>query len=192
MKKILIIDNKTDDIQSVYRACSRLGYEYEAISAHQIQDKIPEVFDAILLTGGEWYDDPTQQAQHYADELEFIVKAEIPSVGICLGMQLIATAFGGQAIRIDKEHHGRREIKLTDIGKTLLGLDENMLVFENHNVGIINLPNSFDVLAESDECIEMIKHKSRPIIGVQFHPEKLSKQEHSDEMWKSILKLIRE
>ncbi|MEX0668430.1 MAG: gamma-glutamyl-gamma-aminobutyrate hydrolase family protein [Candidatus Saccharimonadales bacterium] len=191
MKKILIIDNKTDDIKSIYTACKHFGYEYKTVSAQQVRSINLEIFDIILLTGGIWYDDPAQQAQHYADELNLITKTKQPVLGICLGMQLIATAFGGQATRIRREHHGRREVRLTDYGKKLLGLgDEKMLVFENHSIGIIDLPDNFDTLAKSNECIEMIKHKSLPIVGVQFHPEKFNKQQHADDMWKSILWLI--
>ncbi len=190
MGRVLIIDNNTDDIESIYRACKHRGYKYETLNSLRVKDKNLESFDLIILTGGEWYQDPTQQAQHYTDEIDFITQSRIPLIGICLGMQLISTAFGGRVMKIDKEHHGRRYVKLTEAGCQLLGLrDDEMLVFENHTEGVVGVPDSFDVLAESDECIEMIKHKSLPIVGVQFHPEKLSKQEHADEMWEAIIRL---
>lgn len=193
MKKILIVDNGTDDIVSVQSACKRLGYDYETVGMHQEMHNDSLAFDFVILTGGKWYDDPTQQGQHYQSELELILRSRVPIIGICLGMQLIATAFGGRSMKIKKEHHGRREIELTDAGKESLRLtDDKILTFENHTIGIVGPPDSFDVLAVSDDCIEMIKHKSLPIVGVQFHPEKLNKQEHADGMWRAMLQLIGE
>lgn len=184
---ILIIDNKSDELSRVIRLCSHLNYSYDLVEPVDVSNIQVKQYDLAILTGGIWYDDPTQQREHYDNELQLIIDGTIPVLGICLGMQLIASAFGGELMELKQEHHGERVIELTESGRQVFDWPSHLQVYENHTVGITKVSSQFDVLATSKDCVEIIKHHSLPIIGVQFHPERLTKREFADHVWTSII-----
>lgn len=187
---ILVIDNKPDDIDRIIDFCKRQKHFYDLVGPADLKSKAGANYDLIILSGGLWYKDPTQQQLHYGNELELITNCGIPILGICLGMQLIASAFGGELMELKQEYHGQKTVQLTDKGRELLNWSDNIRFNENHTEGVTKSPSCFEVLAISEECIEVIKHTSKPIIGVQFHPEKLNKKEHAEEVWSALLKLL--
>jgi GMP synthase (glutamine-hydrolysing) len=94
-------------------------------------------------------------------------EARVPVLGICAGMQAVALAFGGSLIP-------SREIGMTEIRCTrpdpLLEGHEGFSAYELHGAGVVP-PESFVVLAESECCIQAIRHRVLPIYGILFHPE---------------------
>jgi GMP synthase-like glutamine amidotransferase len=88
-----------------------------------------------------------------------------PVLGICAGMQTISLVFGGRLVKC-------REIGMTEI----VTLKENLLfsssfkAYTLHNYAILP-SHEFEVLAESANCVQAIKHKQKEIYGVLFHPE---------------------
>lgn len=188
--RIQLVNNKTDDLQLLINFCKHKNHSYKLVEPAEIANEKDAEYDLIILSGGLWYDDPTQQQAHYEEELKLITKSEVPILGICLGMQLITAAFDGELMELKREQHGLKHINLTDTGKRLLKWPDDVNVYENHTVGVTKCPSQFEVLATSKDCIEAIKHVNRPIVGVQFHPEKLHKKEHAGEVWGSLLGLL--
>lgn len=186
----LIIDNDTDDLVSVESFCRRRNIEYSISNPNILDKQLAKDFDIVILSGGIWYEDPTQQELHYRQELEYIAHSEVPILGICLGMQLISAAFGGELMKLKNEYHGENKISLTVEGQEkIVGLAPILSVYENHTVGVVKSPPQFEVLARSSECIEIMHHKTLPILCMQFHPEK-SKAPQADKLWNSMFKLL--
>jgi GMP synthase-like glutamine amidotransferase len=103
----------------------------------------------------------------YPERFAWIPRCVSPVLGICAGMQAIATAFGGRLV-------AGSEIGMTGVRVTgedpLFSGKAAFEAYELHTYGV-RIPPSFEVLAESAGCIQAIRHRSLPIYGVMFHPE---------------------
>lgn len=103
----------------------------------------------------------------------------IPMLGVCLGHQSMAQAYGGKVVRAQEPMHG----KLSFISHTNEGvfkdLPERFEVTRYHSLVAErkSLPDCFDITAETDDGVIMgLAHKDHPIHGVQFHPESIASQ----------------
>lgn len=116
----------------------------------------------IILSGTALKDNT---AANHPEKFSWIKTTNKPVLGICAGMQIIAVVFGSQLT-------GCLEIGMTPIATR----QKNPLFFDAfrayslHNYSVE--PNhEFEVLAESAQCVQAIKHKKIPLYGVLFHPE---------------------
>ncbi|MFT8350989.1 anthranilate synthase component II [Clostridium saccharoperbutylacetonicum] len=101
----------------------------------------------------------------------------IPILGICLGHQSIATAYGGNVVRADEIFHGKTS-KVQVKGKDIFeGVARKIDVMRYHSLIVENssLPNCLEVIAATIEKndIMAIKHKEFDVFGLQFHPESI-------------------
>ncbi|MFL5552536.1 MAG: glutamine-hydrolyzing GMP synthase [Gemmatimonadaceae bacterium] len=97
-----------------------------------------------------------------------------PVLGICYGMQLIAHIEGGKVIRTDRREYGRAEMKVLEPKALFAGFstEEPITTWMSHGDHIDEAPKGYRVTAESNgNPISAFRHESRPIFGVQFHPE---------------------
>lgn len=145
-------------------------------------DSIFSLCDAFILPGGRDID-PTYYGEinedsdidAYADELDFKVinyakKNKIPLLGICRGIQSINVFMGGSLYQ-DIENHSN---VLHDVHLGTNDIYNNKVITTNsfHHQSIKKLAHNFDILGiTKDNHIELIKHRTLPIIGVQYHPE---------------------
>jgi anthranilate synthase component 2 len=104
-------------------------------------------------------------------------KDVMPLLGVCLGHQAIGQAFGGRVVRAPEPVHG----KLTPIHHDGQGLfeacDNPFLATRYHSLMVAEdgLPTCLEVTARSDDgVIQGLRHRHRPIYGVQFHPESIA------------------
>src|SRR5215472_17226915 len=99
---------------------------------------------------------------------------EIPILGVCLGHQSIAAAFGGKVIRAKEVMHGKTSSIHHD-GKTIFsGLPQDFPATRYHSLIVErkSLPDSLEISAETaDGTIMGLRHKELNVEGVQFHPE---------------------
>lgn len=188
--RVLIINNQSDDIYSLLKLCKHYSMAYDVVEPIQLDRVQVNMYDLAILSGGLWFDDPSQHHIHYSAEISFINSVSIPLVGICLGMQIIASAYDAELVQLNDAHRGKRDIVLTELGTKLLRLDKTLPVQERHTIGVVSCPAPFEVLAESEDCLEVIKHRTKPILGVQFHPEKLTKSYNEYLIWETLLSSI--
>ena len=133
--------------------------------------------DLIVLSGGggeglEINDSAPNGKLWYHDEMEFIMSCNKPILGICMGFEVIARAYGSKVEEMKDLVMGFRKLSTTRSGKTKLSRDF-LKQYEAHQWHVSDVDtNQFDILAESKTGIEIIKHKTRPILATQFHPEK--------------------
>ncbi|MCL5272811.1 MAG: aminodeoxychorismate/anthranilate synthase component II [Gammaproteobacteria bacterium] len=103
---------------------------------------------------------------------------EIPILGICLGHQCLAQAFGGTIISAPQIIHG----KTSDILHNYQGLFKNIpnkfkaTRYHSLAVDVFSLPDCFSIDAWADDTIMAISHRQYPLFGLQFHPEAILSQ----------------
>lgn len=171
MKKLLLVNNDSDTWQELVDGCRDAGFAVDTIGCRDVNERSAEGYDAAVLSGGWWYDDEIQHLEIYKGELALIRKAPVPMLGICIGMQLMQIAHSGEVQLLDKPQYDLQEISINEVGQRLLGWPATMRVHKNHTMGALSVASGFDVLARSPGHVEMIRHRQKPLVGVQFHPE---------------------
>lgn len=104
-------------------------------------------------------------------------KRALPVFGVCLGLQALAEAYGGELRQLAIPMHGKpSRIKVTRPGRVFSGLDKELTVGRYHSIFAdpARLPREFVITAQTADGIIMgIEHKSEPVAAVQFHPESI-------------------
>lgn len=169
---ILMIDNYDSFTYNLIQYLSVLGETVvvkrnDAITLDEIRTMNPSI---IVLSPGPC--SPTE-AGICLDVVDCF-KGNIPILGICLGHQTIAQAFGGKVVKAIEPVHGKvHPIKHQNKGVfTQLNNPLNVTRYHSLVVEKESLPDCFEITAETDQGEIMgLKHKSYLIEGVQFHPE---------------------
>jgi len=169
---ILLIDNYDSFVHNLARYVRRLGSDTQtvrndAIDAAGIRRLKP---CAIILSPGPC---APQQAGCTLDVVRELA-GEVPILGICLGHQAIAEAFGGRTVRAPVPVHGRTAAITHDAGRLFAGLPSPLTVCRYHSLcaEIETVPTCLKATAHSPDGVVMaLEHESLPVFGVQFHPE---------------------
>lgn len=139
----------------------------DELTVQQIDDISPS---AIVLSPGPGTPDDAGITLDVTRQLA----GKIPLLGVCLGHQSIAQAFGAKIIKGSAPVHGKTALIHHD-GKTLFnGLAQPLRVTRYHSLIIDpkTLPDAFDISATADDGVIMaIRHKTLALEGLQFHPE---------------------
>jgi GMP synthase (glutamine-hydrolysing) len=126
--------------------------------------------DGVVLSGGalslEGGDSPLGAVASWIDE------APVPVLGICVGHQFLGRHFGGEVVRGDPEF-GAVELSVDRPEHPLFaGLPAQLKVWASHNDHVARPPPGWEVLAHSPSVpVQAMAHPTRPLWGVQFHPE---------------------
>ena len=163
MTRILVVDNHGQFTHLEQRALRELGVETGLVDNSTPAEEIDA--DGLVLSGGPNIDD-VGNCRAYLD-------LDVPVLGICLGMQLIADAFGGVVGPGDYGGYADVTVTIDDESDPLLGsLAPETRVWASHADEVKDLPPGFERTAHSDVCgVEAMSDVDRDLYGVQFHPE---------------------
>lgn len=189
LRALLVNNDTTDDNWTLLqKVTKKAGYDVTPVHHSAIGAIDARGYDFAILTGGWWASnqDASDVLRMYAEELRFIEESPIPIMGICVGMLLMHVAVDEASPVLDEKQDGFKEIDVNIAGRALFGFPERLSVFKNHDRGIIETDPSFEILATSDVCTEIILHKEKPLLGVQFHPE----NEHTVEDAALLVKIL--
>ncbi|MEM2762105.1 MAG: glutamine-hydrolyzing GMP synthase [Candidatus Bathyarchaeia archaeon] len=121
----------------------------------------------LILSGG-----PLSVYKGDAPKLNSILDMGLPVLGICYGHQLLAYIAGGVVKPADRGEYGVTYAVIAKPVGILEGLGLREKVWMNHSDAVYSLPEEYEILAYTENCpIAAFKHKSKPIFGVQWHPE---------------------
>ena len=166
MVKIIVINNYGQTCHLIHRAVRDLDQEVELMkntsSIDEILEKEP---DGLILSGG-----PTLER---AGNCSVYVKdLDLPILGICLGHQVMAKTCGGAVRTGAAGGYAAIEIEIIEENDILKGLGPKTNVWASHADEVSVLPADFIMLARSRICeVEAMKHRTKPLYGVQWHPE---------------------
>jgi len=171
--RILVVDNGGQWTHREWRVLRDLNVDCEIIPNSTPLDKIKA--DGLVLSGGAPRVGLDQEKMGMCGE--YIDKAGVPILGICAGHQFMATHLGGKAGPSKVPEFGKMMVTVDDEDEFFRGLPTEFVAWESHNDEVTELPSNFVALAHSDSCqIQAMKHTSKPLFGLQFHPE----VEHTD------------
>lgn len=121
-------------------------------------------FDAVFISNGPG--DPKMAAKTIAT-IKKTLENKIPTLGICLGNQLLALAAGGDTYKLKFGHRSQNQPCI------LKGSSRCYITTQNHGYAIGEIPNGFKpwFVNANDNTIEGIIHEKHPFMAVQFHPE---------------------
>jgi anthranilate/para-aminobenzoate synthase component II len=172
--RILVVDNvNTGGMHSLTNALK--DYPHDLMRYNKISARALSKYDKIILSGGHAFGVLHPRAK-YKKELEMVKRSRRPILGICLGFQLICRAYGAQMTDLKTYEKRVLRIKKLDADPMLKGVPESFLAFEYHRHLVTAVSHELIPLAISNDGIEMVKHRSKPIWGTQFHPDKLVKR----------------
>ncbi len=165
--KVLVVDFGGQTTRLIAKTIRALNV-YSDIVAH---DDIPSASDdikAVILSGG-----PKSVTAPDAIRLDPAwFELGVPVLAICYGMQAAMQAFGG---RVEKDPEGREFGKATmrihHKDALFEGLAKEETVWMSHTDSVVALPEDFITLATSNRVLAAVRHQTKPIYGVQFHPE---------------------
>ncbi len=122
--------------------------------------------DGVFLSNGPG--DPASMNRE-VEEIRQLVKAAVPTFGICFGHQLLGRAFGGKTFKLVFGHRGGNQ-PVKDLQK-----GDVEITSHNHGFAVLaaSLPPEVEVthINLNDHCVEGMRHLTLPIISVQYHPE---------------------
>jgi anthranilate synthase component II len=183
---IILIDNYDSFTWNLYHYLGDLGAETvvhrnDKISVEQVMAAKPQ---AIVISPGPGI---PSQAGIIVDLIKQAA-GKIPLFGVCLGLQAIGEAFGGDVVRAPTQMHGKVSlIEHVSLG-VFEGLPQNFAATRYHSLVVDNatLPADLTVTAKTDGLIMGLQHKTLVVHGVQFHPESIA-SEHGHQILKNFL-----
>jgi anthranilate synthase/aminodeoxychorismate synthase-like glutamine amidotransferase len=174
---ILLLDNYDSFTYNLAQYLGELGCTVEVhrndkISVEEITRRKPE---RIVISPGPC----TPQEAGICVELVHRLAGKFPILGVCLGHQAIAVAFGGKIIRAPKLFHGKTSEIHHDRKGVFRKLANPFTATRYHSLIVErkSLPRELAITAETDDGIIMgFRHRKFPVEGVQFHPESVLTQ----------------
>ena len=150
-------------------------------------------FEGVVLSGSpDMLSEPQIQSK-YRLEMDAIRDSTVPILGICFGHQMMACAFGSRVVKDGEPVHRYVETTILRPGRLFSGLPRKLSLVESRHEIVESLPDDFELLAKSETSpIAAMKHRSRPLFGLQSHPERYSAENPDGGLViSSFLKLLR-
>ena len=174
---LLMIDNYDSFTYNLVQYLGELGqhvvvYRNDQITLNDIEALAPS---HIVISPGPC----TPNEAGISVELAEAYGGEIPILGVCLGHQSIAQAFGGRVIRAQTLMHGKTSMISHCEAGLFAGLPSPFQATRYHSLVVerSSLPECFEITATAEDGeIMALRHQRYPVVGVQFHPESILTQ----------------
>jgi anthranilate synthase/aminodeoxychorismate synthase-like glutamine amidotransferase len=169
--RVLVIDNYDSFTYNLVQMLGELGAELDVVRNDRADpaELLAREPDRVVVSPGPC---TPNEAGISLEVVRRFPEAGVPTLGVCLGHQSMAQAFGGDVIRHEPIHGKTTEI--THDGRTLFAtLPRELTVGRYHSLVVDpdTLPDEFEVSAEGGGVVMAIRHRELPAEGVQFHPE---------------------
>ena len=169
--KVLAVDNYDSFTYNLVQYLGELGAEVEAVRNDRatVDDLLERGHDRVVVSPGPC---TPNEAGISLEAVRRFPEAGVPTLGVCLGHQSLAQAFGGRVVR-HVPVHGKTTTIEHD-GRTIFdGLPSPLTVGRYHSLVVADdaVPDEFEVSARGGGVVMAMRHRELPALGVQFHPE---------------------
>ncbi len=189
--RLLLIDYNIEHLDRLQSVCS--GHELTAIPADRLTETDTAGYDALVLAGSYRHSAEWEPDNHRA-ELELIRSANRPLLGICLGFELVCSAYGGrpgELAGMSAKAAGASVVTPTADGARIFQGTDPIRVGETYRWIVDEVPRDLVVLARSDSGVEAVRHKTSPTYGLQLFPEDFTYTSDGKLVFCNILELFR-
>ena len=168
--RVLVIDNYDSFTYNLVQYLGELGTEPEVVrnDAASVDELLRSRPDRVVISPGPCR--PVDAGVSIEASRRF-AEEEIPVLGVCLGHQAMAEAFGGR-VSVGEPVHGKTADVAHDGRSIFTGVENPFVAGRYHSLVVEpDLPHELEVSAQSNGTVMAIRHRSLPAEGVQFHPE---------------------
>jgi anthranilate synthase/aminodeoxychorismate synthase-like glutamine amidotransferase len=169
--RVLVVDNYDSFTYNLVQYLGELGADVEVVrNDHATVDELLlRGYACVVVSPGPCTPD---EAGISLEAVRRFPEAGVPTLGVCLGHQALAQAFGGRVVRHEPVHGKTAEIEHD--GRTIFaGLASPLTVGRYHSLVVEpeTLPEELEVSSRGGGVIMGIRHRALPAEGIQFHPE---------------------
>ena len=167
MTSVLVVDNYDSFTYNLVQYLGELGADVDVV-----RNDLPEVLerspDRVIVSPGPC---TPEEAGLSKEAIRRYGESGVPVLGVCLGHQAMAQAFGGRVVRGEPVHGKTASVEHD--GRTIFSGLESPLVAARYHSLVVDpeLPEELEVSARSGDVIMGLRHRELPVEGVQFHPE---------------------
>lgn len=174
--RILVIDNYDSFVFNLVQYLEQLGAECTVVRNDSVAANTADQFDGVLISPGPG----TPQAAGISIEMiKYSAEVSKPLLGVCLGHQALAVAYGATVSRAPELLHGKTSNISHDESGVFANLPSPFIATRYHSLAIKEetLPDELVITGRSESGVVMaIRHVKLPMYGVQFHPESVLTQ----------------
>ena len=168
--RVLVLDNYDSFTYNLVQYLGELGAEPDVVrnDVATVKELLERAPDRAVVSPGPC---TPNEAGVSLEAIPALARAGVPTLGVCLGHQALAQAFGGRVVR-GEPVHGKSATVEHD-GRTIFrGLESPMVAARYHSLVVgPDVPDVLEVSARSGDTIMALRHRELPVEGVQFHPE---------------------
>ena len=175
MVRILVLDNYDSFVYTLNGYLQQLGAETEVLRNDSVTEaQLPELlakFDAVLISPGPG---TPADAGLSIPTVKYALETDYPVFGVCLGHQAIAEAMGATVTSAPELMHGKTSRIQHNGGLIFQNVPQDFNATRYHSLAVVRetVPADLEVTGQTESGVIMsLQHKSKPIYGVQFHPE---------------------
>lgn len=187
--RILVIDNVDSFTGNLVHDLALSSGSTPVVVRNDVPyDALPlDQVDAVVLSAGPGRPD---RPADFGVCRDVLLRSTLPVLGVCLGHQGIADVFGGTVDLAPEPRHGRLSTLTHDGTGVFQGLPDPFTVVRYHSLAVTSLPEDLVANAWSEDGVIMgVRHRRRPVHGVQFHPESIA-TEHGRTLIDTFLRLV--
>ena len=168
--RVLVVDNYDSFAYNLVQYLGELGAEVEVVrnDAAAVDELLARAPDRLVVSPGPC---TPAEAGISVEALRRFPEAGVRSLGVCLGHQSLAAAFGGRVVRHEPVHGKATEVEHD--GRTIFdGLESPLVAGRYHSLVVDpDLPDCLERSATYGDTVMAVRHRELPAEGVQFHPE---------------------
>jgi para-aminobenzoate synthetase component 2 len=175
---ILVVDNYDSFVYNLVQYLAELGAKVTVLR----NDKVAAIdleganYDGVLVSPGPGY---PSSAGNCIEIIRYCGEHGIPMLGICLGHQALGEAYGADVVPAPELVHGRSSLVEHEGLGVFAGAPAPLIAGRYHSLVVTesSLSDDFEVTARTGDLVMGIRHRTRALEGVQFHPESVLTQD---------------
>lgn len=180
MTKVLVLDNYDSFVYTLNGYLQQLGAETEVLRNDVVAESelgaLISRFDAVLISPGPGT--PADAGLSIAT-VKYALEHDVPVFGVCLGHQAIAEALGATVSQAEELMHGKTSLVEHDSSLVYENVPQPFTATRYHSLAVVEstVPDDLIITSRTAGGVIMgLQHVSKPIYGVQFHPESVLTQ----------------